>query len=330
MEESSDGKKGPPQSDLLRQLEVRSAEMGCRVDRFLAVQLPASRRRVRELLAVGAVVLDGCPIGLSEKGQALVEGSRLQVAKAELRAADRVLPQADLALPIVAEGRGWIGVDKPAGMAVHPLRGGETGCVLNAAVARIPEIQGLGEGGLRSGVVHRLDVDTSGVLLLATDAERWEELRRAFREHRVEKCYHALVQGRLEWPPGKLLKVRLSVGRHRPARVKVFDDGDSERDRPSLWRASQSLQVLETFEDATIVEIRPKTGFLHQIRATLAHLGHPVLGDGTYGTSESQARAGRHMLHAVRAEAAEVSALAPHATDFAALLAALRASAGSG
>jgi len=318
-----------PENERARQLDVKSAEVGWRVDRFLAVQLPASRRRVRELLTAGAIALDGSQIGLAEKGRALAEGSQLRVAEVALLSADQILPQAELVLPLIGEGPGWIAVDKPAGMAVHPLRGGETGTVLNAAVARISGIQGLGEGGLRSGVVHRLDVETSGVLLIATDAVRWEQLRRAFREHRVEKCYHALVHGRFEWSQGKRLEVGLRVGRHRPARVRVSDEPAPERDGPSLWRASQSLRVLETFENATLVEIRPETGFLHQIRATLDYLGYPVLGDSIYGPPESQSRARRHMLHAVRAEAGEVRAEAPYAQDFAVLLAALRASAAS-
>ncbi len=315
-----------PESDRSRQLDVESAEAGWRVDRFLSVQLPASRRRVRDLLAAGAVTLDGSRVGLAEKGRALGEGSQLHVAEVALRAADQVLPQSDLVLPLIGEGRGWIAVDKPAGMAVHPLRGGETGTVLNAAVARIAGIQGLGEGGLRSGVVHRLDVETSGVLLIATDAARWEELRRAFREHRVEKWYHALVHGKFDWPPGKRLEVGLRVGRHRPARVRVSDEPAAEREGPNVWRASQSLRVLEQFDSATLVEIRPETGFLHQIRATLDFLGYPVLGDSIYGPPESQSRADRHMLHALRADAGEVSAEAAYPQDFAAQLVALRAS----
>lgn len=248
------------------------------------------------------------------------------MAAVALRSADQVLPQPEMALSLVGEGRGWIAVDKAPGMAVHPLRGGETGTVLNAAVARIPGIQGLGEGGLRSGIVHRLDVETSGVLLIATDAVRWEQLRGAFREHRVHKLYHALVHGRFDWEPGKRLELGLRVGRHKPARVQVVESPVPERDARNLWRVSQSLRVLEQFENATLVEIRPETGFLHQIRATLDYLGYPVLGDAIYGSTDSRSRAHRHMLHAVCAEAEEVAAEAPYPEDFAAQLAALQAS----
>ena len=97
-----------------------------------------------------------------------------------------------------AGGRGWLALDEAAGTAVHPLSEKETGARLGGVVARHPEIQGGGEGGLRSGVVHRLDGDTSGVMLMATTEERWQSLRRAFEAHRVETVYQALVAGQLE------------------------------------------------------------------------------------------------------------------------------------
>ena len=295
-----------------------------RVDRFLATRLGASRRRVREWMAFGAISLDGRPLGLSGKGVRLVAGSVLEVAEDDRLVADRILVQPELSLTVLAEGDGWMAVDKPAGVAVHPLRGGETGCVLNAVAARVPEIQGVGEGGLRSGVVHRLDVDTSGVLLVATRQARWEKLRQAFRTHRVEKVYRAVVMGCLRCEPGEAFEFGLRVGRHRPAYVTVCEPGLVGTEERGVWRATQTLRVLESFADASLVEVRPQTGFLHQIRATLAHLGHPVLGDTRYGTPESAQRAERHLLHAASATSDDVSAQSPDAPDFARFLELLR------
>lgn len=314
----------------MRRFEV-APEVGVqRLDRFLATQLGTSRRRVRELIVEGAIALDARPVGLAEKGTTLVAGSVLEVVEAQVRAGDHIVPQAALPLTILERGDGWLAIDKPAGVAVHPLRGGETGSVLNAVAARWPEVQGVGEGGLRSGVVHRLDVDTSGVLLVATRRDCWERLRRAFRKHEVEKRYRALVFGVPHADLEVSLEFGLRVGRHRPARVTVCDLPLADAQPRGVWRVSQALRVLEPFHDASLVEVRPLTGFLHQIRATLAHLGHPLLGDNVYGSPTAATRAPRHMLHAAWAESGSVSAASPDPPDFAAALASLRNGAPSG
>jgi 23S rRNA pseudouridine1911/1915/1917 synthase len=231
-----------------------------------------------------------------------------------------VRPQPDLALHIVASGDGWLAADKPAGQPVHPLADDETGTLLNAVVARHPEVQGVGEGALRSGVVHRLDVDTSGVMLVARDSRTWQRLRDAFTARRIEKVYRAIVLGRLQGE-GEV-KVGLLTARHRPARVRVArpDEAESRAVRPAelRWRA------LETFHDATLVEVRPSTGFLHQIRAIFAAEGHPVAGDRAYGPPDDATGAARHMLHASAIAFEEIAARADDAPDFAALLARVR------
>jgi 23S rRNA pseudouridine1911/1915/1917 synthase len=291
---------------------VNEGEAGARLDVFLAGALGATRGQVRRLLAAGGVRVGGGAAGLPEKGRLLARGDRVAVQEPTLAAAAAPEPQRELELAVLAEGDGWVAVDKPAGVAVHPLAPGERGTLLNALVARHPEVTGIGEGGLRSGVVHRLDVDTSGVLLFATTELRWLDLREAFRRHRVAKTYRALVHGRL---PGEgELVLHLSVLRHRPARVGVVDPGAGRSRRTQLtWRS------LELFEDATLVEVSPRTGFLHQIRVSLAHLGHPVVGDVAYGAPEGMAP--RHLLHAARVAVGDVFAESPDAEDFAEALA---------
>jgi 23S rRNA pseudouridine1911/1915/1917 synthase len=294
-----------------RSFHVQEAEAGARLDVFLARVLPASRGQVRALLSAGGVRVDGNAVDLGAKGRILTPGQSVGLSEPTLTAASTPEPEPEVPLTVLARGSGWVAVDKPAGTPVHPLAPGERGTLLSALVARHPEVVGVGEGGLRSGVVHRLDVNTSGVLLFATEEPRWQGLREAFRSHRVEKTYRALVHGRLEG--GDTLVLPLAVVRHRPARVGVVAEGDGRSRRTELaWKS------LEVFADRTLVEVAPRTGFLHQIRASLAHLGHPLVGDVAYGAPEGEVQ--RHLLHAARVEVEDVVAASPDAEDFAGAL----------
>jgi 23S rRNA pseudouridine1911/1915/1917 synthase len=185
-------------------------------------------------------------------------------------------------------------------------------------------VQGVGEGGLRSGVVHRLDVETSGVLLFALEESAWQRLRAAFREHRVEKVYRALVAGRVDAAGGA--EVGLVLARHRPARVRVLSEEERRRSRGARV-CVMSWRPLEHFAAATLLEVRPVTGFLHQIRAVLAQSGHPLLGDRTYAPAEVAAAAPRHMLHAAALRFEEVAAESPEPEDFRRCCAGLRGAA---
>jgi len=299
-----------------RTLLVSAERAGVRLDAFLADELRVSRAEARRLLQRGAVVLDERAVSLAAKGTALVPGQTVAVQRFPARETSEPIAQPELALRVLARGPGWVAIDKPAGVPVHPLDPLETGTALSFVISRFPEIAGVGEAGLRSGVVHRLDVDTSGALLFATEQGRWEQLRAGFRAHRVEKIYRALVHGRLDG--GGELALNLAVAQHRPARVRVVDASDARSRRTVMsWRA------LAPLNDATLVEARPATGFLHQIRASLAHLGHPLLGDLAYGAPASPL-AKRHLLHAAHVAYRDVVAESPDAADFAAALEALR------
>src|SRR5215510_13564591 len=181
-----------------RELRVAEEDRGRRLDVFLASRLALSRAEVRRLLASGRVRVEGCVVSPSAKGTALAAGTAVAVAAFARPSERRAQAEPDAPLAVLASGPGWLAVDKPAGAPVHPFDEEERGTVLNAAIARHPELHGVGEGGLRSGVVHRLDVDTSGVLLVATEEGAWRRLREAFAHHRVEKVYRAVVRGRIE------------------------------------------------------------------------------------------------------------------------------------
>jgi 23S rRNA pseudouridine1911/1915/1917 synthase len=296
-----------------RSFVVDAADAGRRLDVWLAERLGVGRAAVRRLLERGLVRDADHALERRDKATALEAGRRIEVVAFAAPDDRRAIAEPDAPLAVCAEGPGWIAVDKPAGVPVHPLRDDETGTLLNALVARHPEVHGVGEGGLRSGVAHRLDVHTSGVLLFGTDEPTWQRLRDAFRAHRVEKTYRALVQGRLE--DEREVRVALAVARHKPAYVRVVD-----ADAPGSRRTSLRVRALAHGVETTLVEVRPRTGFLHQIRATLAHLGHPLVGDVVYGGPPLEGVT-RHLLHAARVAVDEIEAASPDAPDFAAALA---------
>lgn len=262
------------------EIEVAPEQEGERLDRFLAHQLRLTRGYVRRLLARGLVSLSDGPCA---KGALLRAGERVRVER--FRHPERgPIPQPELELAELAHGRGLVGFDKPAGMASHPLDYDETGTAVNAALASHPCLRDVGFGGLEPGLLHRLDRNTSGVLVFALDPGSWRSARAALQELRVEKIYRARVHGKLQ-ARGEL-RVRLE---QRGPRARVATRGGREG-------VTRVLRVRHD-GDSSLVELRLVTGLRHQLRATLAHLGHPVIGDRLYGSSEVL---GRHWLHASR------------------------------
>lgn len=289
-----------------------------RLDRVVADWRGLSRSAVLRLLEQGAVMCNGRVMRRSDKGGLLRVGDRL-VLEASYAQGEVPRPDATLVLNRLAAGDGWLVVNKPAGVPVRPHALDEVGTVLNAVAHAHPEVVGVGEGGLRSGVVHRLDNDTSGALLIATQQAAWERFRSAFAEHRIEKRYVALVHG----VPNEVGSLRrdLAVAAHRPARVTVYAAGQGG---PGARTCSLGWQVMERFGDrASLVEVDLHTGFLHQVRVMMNDLGHPVIGDAAYGDQANDNDAPRQMLHAKSLRLDGVLADAPLPEDMQQVMAAL-------
>ncbi len=259
-----------------------------RLDKFLVGLLQEfSRSRIQALIAGGFVEVDG---RLAKKaGQTLAGGSTVTV---------RILPPAStglvaeqIPLDILFENDDLIVVNKPAGMVVHPAAGHASGTLVNAVLGYEPEIEGIG-GEERPGVVHRLDKETSGLILLAKNerAHRW--LQDQFRLRQVEKSYLALVDGKPPTPSGR---VETYIGRD-PSHRKRMAVVPESRGREAI----SEYKTLESFRNHTLLEFHPLTGRTHQIRLHCAFLGCPIVGDQVYGRKKPSVEIDRHFLHAYR------------------------------
>jgi len=249
-----------------RTVEVPPDAAGQRLDVWLAGALGLSRAKVKELLESGAVRQGGRRI---RKGDRTVAGARLEV---ELPSADlRPVPEPDAPLTVLHADALLVAVDKPAGWPSHPLLPDERGTVVNALVARYPELPDASEDPREGGLVHRLDTETSGVLLAARTRPAWEAVRAAFDRREVDKRYLAAVSG----PIADAGEIDLPL-RHRADHVEPAPAGGGRE-------ASSRFRVLSRKGDLSLVEVRILTGVLHQIRAHLAAIGAPVLGDALYG-----------------------------------------------
>ena len=259
-----------------------------RLDKFLVGQLQEfSRSRIQGLIAEGFVEVNGR--AAKKAGQTLESGFNVTV---------RVLPPAptdlvaeDIPLDIVFENEDLIVVNKQAGMVVHPAAGHASGTLVNAVLGYQPDIEGIG-GEERPGVVHRLDKETSGLILLAKNerAHRW--LQDQFRLRKVEKIYRALVDGKPPTPSGR---VEAHIGRDPGHRKRMAIVSES-RGREAI----SEYRTVESFREHTLLEFHPLTGRTHQIRLHCAFLGCPIVGDGVYGRKKFSLEIDRHFLHAHR------------------------------
>ena len=263
---------------------MEPAQAGARLDRFLATALAdVSRSRLKALIEQGAVHRAGATIG--DASIRVKPGERYDV---HLPAPEPAEPRGeDIPLSVVYEDRDLIVIDKPAGLVVHPAAGNPDGTLVNALIAHCgASLSGVG-GVARPGIVHRLDKDTSGLLVAAKNERAMRSLAKQFAAHAIERAYHAvvwgaprigegLVEGDIGRNPFDRKRMAVLRGRGKPARTRY--------------------RVVERFGDparpfASLLECRLETGRTHQIRVHLTHLGHPLLGDPTYGRARQPPRA---------------------------------------
>ncbi len=259
-----------------------------RLDKFLVTCLPElSRTRLQSLIKDGLVTIDDKTP--HKAGVMLETGQNIQVRIPPPVPSD-LLPE-EIPLQIVFENNDLMVVNKPAGMVVHPAVGHYSGTLVHAALAHAPQMEGIG-GQQRPGVVHRLDKDTSGLILLAKNDRTHHWLQEQFRQRLVQKVYLALVDGIPPTPSGR---IEAPIGRDQQAR-KQMAVVTSAKGREAV----SEYQTIESFDAYTLLEVHPVTGRTHQIRLHLAFIGCPVAGDKTYGRRHSSIPLERHFLHAAR------------------------------
>jgi len=259
-----------------------------RLDKFLVTRLPEfSRTRLQYLIENGSIQVDGTVAHKS--GQMINQGNLIQVHIPPPEPT-QLVPE-DIPLDIIFENEDLMLVNKPAGMVVHPAAGHKSGTLVHAALAHAPEMVGIG-GEKRPGVVHRLDKDTSGLILLAKNdqAHRW--LQDQFRLRKTIKTYIALVDGKPPTPSGR---IEAPVGRDSIHR-KLMAVSGIKKGREAI----SEYHTLESFREHTLLEVHPLTGRTHQIRVHMKFIGCPVAGDTVYGHKHATIELNRHFLHACR------------------------------
>jgi len=259
-----------------------------RLDVFLTASLPEfSRSRLQGLIREGFVRVNGKPV--TKTGRNLELGDRVELhIPAPVPSG---LIAENIPLDIVFENDDLLVVNKPAGMVVHPSPGHDSGTLVHAALGHAPEMEGIG-GEERPGIVHRLDKETSGLIIIAKNEQAHRWLQDQFRTRKVEKTYLALVDGKPPTPNGR---VEAPVGRNRTHR-KLMAVVPLEKGREAV----SEYHTLESFPAHTLLEVYPLTGRTHQIRVHMAFLGCPVVGDKVYGKRKPSLEMDRHFLHAYK------------------------------
>ncbi len=266
-------------------VQITASEGGKRCDALLAEALPElSRSYVQQLISLGKVRLNGRPV----KKSSLAEAGDVLTVEVPEKEPLEILPQ-NISLDVAYEDNDVIVVNKPKGMVVHPAPGHPDGTLVNALLwhcgASLSGINGV----LRPGIVHRIDMDTSGLIIAAKNDAAHQALEAQLRDHSLARTYEAIVRGRLREDAGT---VDAPIGRHPVDRKRMCVTDRNSREAVTHW------EVLGRYEGYTHVRCRLETGRTHQIRVHMAHIGHPVAGDVTYGGKWGELGVQGQCLHA--------------------------------
>lgn len=267
---------------------VPPQDSALRLDLFLIQEFGKSRAYWKEAIQSKVKVNGRAP----KKGLLLSGGEVLEYEE-EAENKNPFSADPDLSIQIVYEDPEFIAVEKPAGMDVHPLKAEEKGTLYQAIIARYPEIAKIGLSLREGGLLHRLDRDTSGLVLFARTQEAFEFLKNEFQKRRIEKEYLALAESEYPFNKDQIHSIEVPIAHHPKNKKKMKVD-------PEGRSALTTYQALESYEGATLFKVQIPTGVRHQIRVHLAYEGYPILGDTLYGKIDYPDEIPRLFLHASR------------------------------
>lgn len=285
------------------EISIKTEHKGMRLDFFLAnlsdfqeiFGKKLSRSSIVRNIKNGGIIVEN---EQKKPSYLLLGHETLQILPEKFESTEEKLePKHNIPIIVIAENEHFIVIDKPAGIQTHPSATEKRNTVTNWIIAKYPKITSVGEP-LRPGIVHRLDQETSGLLLIAKNKRSFTRLKDLFKKHLIQKRYHALVFG---IPKESTVVIKTPLARsNRGDRQKAIFPG--QHGKGAIRSAETHYKILKTFKNTSLVELEPRTGRTHQIRVHMASIGHPVIGDTLYGSKNSRnlpLQTKRHLLHAI-------------------------------
>ena len=267
-------------------IDVSDEETGERIDSFLSGKTEFTRTRIQQLIKDRNITVNGKPTKSSYK---IEENDEIIIEVPEVETTE-IKPE-NIKIDIVYEDSDIAVINKQAGLVVHPAHGHYSGTLVNAILYHIKDLSGI-NGEIRPGIVHRLDKDTSGLIVIAKNDKVHTALTEMFQEKKIRKTYLAILKGKLNKSEGKIVT---QIGRDKNDRKKmtVIDDATKGKNAITNYRVISQNNLF------TLVKVNIETGRTHQIRVHMRHLGYPILGDSVYGRKDNEKR---QMLHAYKLE----------------------------
>ncbi|MDF2521565.1 MAG: pseudouridine synthase [Clostridia bacterium] len=263
---------------------IDEENVGLRLDAFLSDSIEGqSRSYIQKLIEQEEVSVNGRSAKSNYK---LRDGDHVEICIPDPVPLEVKAEEIDL--DIVYEDEDVVVINKPQGMVVHPAHGNYTGTIVNALLSHCDNLSGI-NGVMRPGIVHRIDKDTSGIIVIAKNNEAHVSLAEQLKEHSITRCYNALTEGRVKTEAGT---IETLIGRNPKDRKEMAVVSRNGK------RAVTHYKVLERFDSFTLIEARLETGRTHQIRVHMAHMGHPIVGDTVYGYKKQRFETKGQLLHA--------------------------------